>query len=191
MTAGIFARHGLWMGTCKNGDALNPKGHFEGLAIKKVMKARYPEVPAEGFAEPEPILKPAILDALKGDGWQGEQWGYKCTALYAPALLAAFPEAHIVVVLRDPRSVFASTRSTNMLSGRMSDDELRDNIIKHQTYMSHLVDNEGALPVYTDDVIDGDFTSIMAALEGCGFDPDPDVIGDFVEPRHWHYQRSQ
>lgn len=187
LTAGIFAEHGVWTGKCQSGTKANPKGHFENLAMKKVMKARYPGVPERGIATPDSMLHHAFADIMEHQGYRDGPWLFKCTALYAPALLYAFPGAHRVCVLRDPRSIFASTRKANFFSG-LSDDELQANILKHQGFMMGLV-NGGAFPVYTDDLIDGDFSSIMAALEGCGIKPDPEKIGQFVEPRHWHYKR--
>lgn len=188
MTAGIFAQHGVWFGSCRPPSRLNPKGYFESNAIKKIMKARYPNVPTSGMAEPDPILRHAILDAVRGDNYPGGPWAFKGTAMYYPALIDAFPDAHVVCVIRDPRGIFESTRKTNMFGKDMTDTELMWNILEHQRVMDNI---PAAHIVYTDELVDGKFDSVLSALDGCDLKADVKKVEQFVDPGHWHYRRSQ
>ena len=38
MIAGIFAAHGVWKGETFGGDHINPKGTFENIALKQLIK---------------------------------------------------------------------------------------------------------------------------------------------------------
>lgn len=187
MTAGLFAKHGVWFGRCRPPSRLNQKGYWENNRIKEVMKRRYPKCPVDGPAAYQAGLRKELIEALRADGYKGGRWAFKCTALYGPALLCAFPNADVVVVFRDPDSIFRSTRATKMFGNELSDDELRENIKAHQDYMTYLMDHGVAFPVYTDDLIHGNYWSAIDALEGCGIKASADIIADHVEPKLWNY----
>ena len=186
MTAGIFHEHGVWFGSCRPPSRLNPKGYFESNRIKGVMKAHFPSVPTSGMAAPVESLRDDIITAIARDNYPGGPWAFKGTAMYYPALHAAFPDAHVVCVIRDPRGIFESTRKTNMFGKDMTDTELMWNILEHQRVMDNI---PGAHIVYTDELVEGKFDSVLRALDGCGLKADVKKVEQFVDPKHWHYKR--
>jgi hypothetical protein len=53
--------------------------------------------------------------------------------------------------------------------------------------MDYLVDMRDAVNVYTEDVVDGDYSSIKEAFEHCNVRFNEEIANDFVEKSLWHY----
>jgi hypothetical protein len=190
MTAGIFAKHGVWTGGCRGSTAANFKGHFENLRLKEVLKREFPGVPQNNTrAVPPQGFKDVIVDTIRQDGYKGGPWLFKGTVMYWTALDALNP--HYVCVFRDPDSIFASCRATRMYMPDAPDMDLMANILRQREEMTMLLRQRGAVPVYTDEIISGNYSSIANALTLYGITPDYDLIDEFVDPKLWRYGKRQ
>ncbi len=180
MTAGIFARHGVWVGTCRGPDVSNQKGYFENRRIRDVVMEYHKAIVHNGvLAQKRAGFAQAVLDAIVADGWDGGPWLWKGSVLYWPAFYEFTPKW--VVCMRPPEKVFESCRRSPVFGRNLSDDKLRENIALHQQQMNYLVTAKQAVRVFTDEVAAGDYASIARALTVCGLMPDYDIIDEFVD----------
>lgn len=187
MTAGIFSQHGVWSGTCRQGTGRNPKGFFENIRIREVVRNMQGSIVHGGrLGKEKPGFREAIENAVLGDGYGSGPWFWKGSALYWPAWFEFDPTW--IVVRRDKESTFKSCRrAPKVFSSNMSDSQLWANINLHHEQMDRLVD-EGAVEVDTRAVASGNFTTIRAAIESCGLEFNETVTREFVDPKLWHHK---
>ncbi|MEE9158918.1 MAG: hypothetical protein V3U60_11090 [Gammaproteobacteria bacterium] len=186
MTAGIFAGHGVWIGTCRQGASWNAKGFFENKKIKKLIVAEHRAIVNKCIlATKKPGFRAKIEQAIANDHYPGGPWLWKGSALYWPAFFEFEPK--FVVVNRPREQIFHSTRASGMLSQSLSDDALYANIDFHKEQMDYLVTFKQAVRVNTAELISGDFSSIRKAIEHCGLTYSETITADFVEPKLWHF----
>lgn len=187
MTAGIFALHGFWIGSHRLTSAANPKGSFENLKLKVVFKKHYPNLPLEigVLAEPNQSLRAEIEQTITRDGYSGGPWLWKGSVMYWPAFHVMNP--HYVCVIRNEQSIFTSNRRTRMFGQFLTDAELRENIHVQQNEMHALCKHQLAYPVYTDQLVAGDLSSIERAITGLGFAFNREAVEEFIEPQLWRH----
>lgn len=187
MTAGIFALHGFWVGSHRLTSAANPKGSFENLELKKVFKKYYPNLPLEigVLAEPNQSLRSEIELTIARDGYTGGPWLWKASVMYWPAFHVMNPR--YVCVFRRKESIFASNRTTRMFGQFLPDAELRENIQVQQDEMHDLCQHQRAYPVYTDELIEGNYASIERAITGLGFAFNRAAVEEFIDPLLWRH----
>jgi hypothetical protein len=187
MTAGIFAQHGVWTGRCRPGAHRNPKGFFEGLAIKKALMKMQRSIVHDGvLAQQKPGFRELVHGLILEDGYSGGPWLWKGSALYWPAWFEFTPK--IVVCRRDPEATFRSCRAAPKVFGStLTDKRLREVIAIHHGIIDELIADHGAFEVHTEAVAHGDFSSIAAAVVGCGLEFDAHVTDEFVDESLWHY----
>jgi len=186
MTAGIFAAHGVWTGTCRPPTPLNAKGFFENVPMKKLIIATHKAVVRKGIlAAKTPGFRANVLEAIKNDGYTEGPWLWKGSAMYWPAFFEFEP---IFVVVNRPREqIFASTRKSKMLNPNETDAELYANIDYHQEQMDYLCTYKQAVRVNSYDVARGDFSSIERAITYAGLEYDEAVTTGFVDPGLWRH----
>lgn len=191
MTAGIFAKHGVWTGTCRPGTGRNPKGFFEGVAIKQALMKRYPALVHDGRLGWHDIaFRPLVEQLIAEDGYRGGPWLWKGSAMYWPCWSDFDPT--FVVCRRNPEDTFRSARSSPKVFGsKLTDDELRQNIRFHHEQLDYLIGERGAYEVDTRAVAAGNFETIERAIAGCGITFDREVTSKFVDPSLWHYDSQQ
>lgn len=174
MTAGIFRLHGCWEGRCREGDKINPKGYHENLDVKDILIRRFgrlaqttaPAKPQQGFRQEVLRLSP-----------EGK-WFVKHSAMYRNAWFEFKPK--FICVRRKTSGLLGSNKVTGFLGTR---DELQ--MMRIIDAHNEEMDRSEGVDVYTDELIEGDFTSIFNALEACGIVPDQEKIKNFVEPDYW------
>lgn len=179
MTAGLFAGHGVWTGSCRPPHHLNPKGFFENLPIKKVLKRRWPDIMSGNVAKPQRGFRGEIEKTILEDGYTGGPWLVKMSCLYWPAWGAFNPK--YVCVRRNPESVYQSCTKSRML---VTPKGVREIIDLHFEEM----DRVGCPSIYTDELIEGDFRSLKEAMAYCGIDMDENRVREFIDPKHWHHR---
>ncbi len=182
MTAGIFAKHGVWTGSCREGERINPKGFFENKLFKSRLKAVY----SGNLLRATPIkLNPVWEDEVKRileiENYEGGQWLVKHSAIYWRTWDQFKPK--FINVRRDPEGVFQSCRNVGFYNSLYTDNQLAQIIQNHNDAM----DGNGGPNVYTDEVVQGEYSSLEAAFDYCGLVFDKSIVDDFVEKRHWHY----
>ena len=165
MVAGIFALHGVWVGTSKLADTHNPKGYFENLYFRDYMKKHYPTV-----------------EAIKGimifDGYKGGPWLWKVLSLNQGEFDQFDP---IYICCRRPsKQIFESMRASKIYGVDLSDVKLKNFI---ETRQESLEGHE----IQTERLAKGDFSQIQSALFAANLVPDTKMIEDFVDAELWHY----
>lgn len=181
MTAGIFHKHGVWVGPYHKGDKTNAKGHFEGLPIKDLIKRRVGAIVNKGIlAEQHRGFKHELLRILEEHNYSNP-WLFKCSAMYYPLFLDFEP--HFICVRRDVNSIIASGKKTKFFVNE-------DAVQPHIDAMDAVVKHHNGVSVYTDEIIKGDYSSLQWALESCGLQMDKAIVDEFVDPSLWHYRSS-
>jgi hypothetical protein len=187
MTAGLLHMHGAWVGTCREGDAKNPRGYFESVPQKHLLKGWYKAIVAKGIVpEPKPGWKDAIREAIRKDGYSGGPWLMKHSALYWKTW-GEFENPKWVICRRDPEDTFQSCRRSKLLAPNATDDHLRHVIRLHHEQMDIIRDRFGGVEVDTQAVAKGDFDTIAAAVEHAGLDYSEQTVREFVDPSFWHF----
>ena len=187
MTAGIFAKHGVWTGTCRGPSQFNGKGFFENKAIKKIVIKMHGPIVTDGIlGQPVKGFRAIIEAAIERDGYIEVPWLWKGSALYWPCFYEFKPT--FILCRRPSQQIFDSCRASNMFGKELSDQRLVEIIDLHQKVMAAIAYNNGATEVFTDQVAQGDHASIVTALIECGIVPDSATIDDFVDPDLWHHR---
>lgn len=184
MTAGLFAHHGVWVGSYQEGNRLNERGYFEGHAVKKLIKSWHNAIVHKGILAKElPGFRDEVERAIRRDGYEDGPWLWKGSALYHPAFFEFKPKW--VVVRRDKEATIASCLKSKLLNT----PRVREVIDLHHSEMDRLVE-QGAVEVKTDELVKGDYSSLEAALNHCGIEMKFDVVSEFIDPKLWHYAPS-
>jgi len=175
MTAGIFARHGVWVGNCLKADHRNPRGYFENIAFRNALRS-HAGSPA-GTCENVPGWPEKARALLAEEGYEGGPWLVKYSAFYWP--LWRQMDAHLVVTMRDPDAIWKSGQASGYIPSRT--------VLK--AYGKAVIEaiDAGAAPVDTSAVAAGNHATLAHAFERCGLDLDPAIVDDFVDPNLWHY----
>lgn len=186
MTAGLFAKHGVWYGTSREADSKNPKGYFENTHLKNLLKntcgtgllrLSY-NIPREqaGF-------KSKVIKLLTDDGYQNGKYFFKHSALYWKVWHEFNPR--FICVRRN----FESTLNSNydFFNRAMSHEDLITIIKAHEREMSYIEKHYGAATIYTDQIIEGEYGSLQNAMAYCGIKMDFKIVDEFVEPKYWKH----
>lgn len=177
LTAGIFSEHGVWTGKCKKACQRNPKGFFENIRICSEIDKRFRGYVHKG--SPCPKVEDwgdVVAQCLESDGYTGGKWLIKHSAVYAP--LWGDMNPIYVNVWRDKESIQKSGKAAKIYN--MNDGSYENHLKIMRDY--------GHVDVYPAEFQDGDFSSIIYALEYCGIKPDLEKIKEFYEPDYWHYK---
>lgn len=177
MTAGLFAKHGVWVGNCREGDGLNKKGYFENQDFKRLVKGiRLIGIHIADRTPFEPDKR--VTDRLIN--LQPEApWLVKSSAMYWKQFDHLKP--YYICVRRNKADCMASNKRA--LLYREGHEASFD---RHAKEMDYLVETRQAINVYTDEVNQGDYSSLERAFEHCGIEIDLDIVKDFVSPKLWH-----
>lgn len=180
MTAGLFAKHGVWVGPYRKGDRHNAKGYFESLPFKHEIIKTVGRIVHKGTLAPKVEgWKQTALNLIRANGYEGGPWLVKHSAMYYP-LWHEF-DAKYICVRRDPESIKASGRASGYLKNA-------DAIQPHINAMDYVRDHLGGVDVFTDELITGDYSSLERAFDNCLIDFDPAIANDFIDPSLWHYK---
>lgn len=179
MTAGLFALHGAWCGTCRRPDKFNAKGYFENQQFKTAIINRVGAIVQRGSLAPEVDgWKKEALQIIKHDGYQGGPWMVKHSAMYYPLWHEFNPV--FINVRRDPDSVMKSGKKTKYF---VNDAAMEP----HIKAMDYVRDNLGGIDVWSGKILDGDYSEIDFALKAAGFEPDHAIIEAFVDKKLDHF----
>lgn len=180
MTAGIFALHGVWTGPVKAPNEYNPKGYFESsLYLQRVVKylklVTYPKINATNTG-----WKQEVRDMLNIGGYTTGPYLFKHSARHF-ALWNDF-NPYFVCVRRKMESIKRSKKRIN----RKGDIHIA--IRKDVEAMQYIDQHVRHVNVYTDQVVDGDLSSLENAFDYCNLHFDPKVALDFIDPSLWHHR---
>lgn len=182
MVAGLFAAHGVWVGTYWPGDQWNAKGHFENVPIRNALKERFGKIVGTGEpADPVDGWRDKCLGLIRGDGYDGGPWLFKGTAMYWPLWGEFSPRW--VCVRRSLDAIRSSGEASGMLRG-VSDAALQ----AHVDALDHIRDDLGGVDVDTSALVgEGDYSTLERAFEHCGIEMDPEIVDEFIDPGLWRH----
>ncbi|NBB81546.1 MAG: hypothetical protein GVY36_19255 [Verrucomicrobia bacterium] len=178
MTAGLFAKHGAWVGPCRKPDARNAKGYFESQPFKKAIIDRVGPIVHKGILAPEIPWKQTALNILRSNGYTGGKWIVKHSAMYYPLWHEFKPR--FICVRRDTKAVAKSGNASGYLKNTHA-------IPAHVEAMDYVRDNLGGVDVFTDEVVRGDYSSLERAFDHAGIEMARAIVDEFVDPSLWHY----
>ena len=177
MVAGIFDAHGVWTGPCTPADDRNPRGYFESTVFRPEFGDR-PRVPREP-CKPVPGWRTKCHRILRENGYISGPWLVKYSVFYWPIWACLDP--YWICVRRNPQAQIDSAAST----GFMKDRKL---IAAHIREMDFARDRLGAVDVYSDQIVAGDYSSLRRAFDYCGLKMDGNIVAGFVDPGLWHHK---
>lgn len=181
MVAGLFAKHGVWVGTHWPGDDANAKGHFENVRLKRLIKGTVGPVVHRGVvADPIPGWKAQVLNEIERDGYREGPWLFKGSAMYW-RLWGEF-DPRWVCVRRRIDSILASGEATGFFTGPAPGA-----VEAHVEAMDTVRDDHGGVDVDADAVVAGDYSTLECALASVGIEMNEGVVGDFVDPSLWRF----
>ena len=179
MVAGLFARHGLWVGrTVSRGD--NPLGTYEGIAIGQVLDEHFePGRVARGLSVARSIAPGEFRAALRRDGYTAGRWLWKGSAVYWKAFERLRPV--YITVRRNEKSIVASARATRLLGAYPALAATR-----HRRILDEL-ENAGMPRIDAEPLIRRDYRQIETVFDRCGIEFDSTIADDWIRPDLWHY----
>ena len=162
MTSGLFAEHGVWFGPCMKASKINPKGFFETEFIKRK---------GSGYHSP-PQDMGGWKDWLREHG-APDQWAVKAGPQWWPL----FREFNPVVVCcyRDRQSIIDSRNRARF--------KMHDLTVDVQWDLMKEI--PGAVNVFPDAFIEGNFNSILPAFDALGIEFDTTIARGWVDPSLW------
>lgn len=190
MTAGLFHSHGIWVGTSRGGNENNPKGFFENTKLKQLQKKIWGwdlQALAETPPEPDPDFKWKALQLIREQGWSGEPWLYKQSALYWRAWDDFNPK--FICVRRDIEQTVQSNIDCGLHRGKWSREQLTDIIESHHREMDIVREVYDGIDVFTDQLIERDYSSLKQAFDYCGIEMKKEVVDEFITPGYWKHPK--
>ena len=186
MVAGIFAKHGYWVGTSfKDKRRYNETGYYENNKVKEFMKRWYDirslaksansgEIfhHTKGFSE---AAEKVILE----DGYpdDGTPWLLKFGANFFWPWYITYPEATVVGVYRSPKAIIESGRHSFRVTPERIDSHL--NVMRNVP---------GLFPVYYDKIVDRNWGELKPVFEKENVEMNEKLIDDFVNPSLRHFK---
>lgn len=176
MTAGLFAKHDVWIGRCRKPDKLNPKGYFENLDFKDEFVKRFGRIAQSGETSTH---QDDWSEIVKGIAPKEDRWLVKSTAMYWPTWVEFDP--WFVCARRDPVKVVQSGLKTGFYD---SENPLWVAwlVNRHNEEMDRIVDDHGGVNVYVDQLVKSDLTSLSRAFEYCGLALNEKIATEFIDP---------
>ena len=179
MTAGLFAKHGVWVGPYRKGDSRNAKGYYESAPFKQSLVDNCGRLAPDGkLAKPVEGWRNIAELLLDDHGYKGGPWLVKHSAMYYPVWHEFSPQ--YICVRRDLRAVEQSGKATGYFRNSAA-------IEPHVEALDYVRDNLGGVDVFTDEIVQGNYSSLQPAFDACGLKMDESIVRDFVDPTLWHY----
>lgn len=182
MTAGLFARHGVFFGNCGGPNQNNTKGNWENGWMKRGLKS--PSGRPNGWPD-------SWFDRMREEGWNGQApWGLKAVAVHWPIMRQLEPDV-VVLCYRPKPNILDSCERFG--SGFKFSRKYRDPMIDmHWALMETIrLDYPGTVvEVNTPDLVKGDYDSIRPAFDALGVEFDEEVAGEWIDPALFTTRRT-
>lgn len=189
MVAGIFARHGWWVGTCRPPDRFNAKGYYENLPVKHCMKRYFGDNIHEANKgkvydikrEKASGFKRMVERVIRNDGYadDGGPWLVKFGALYWRPWRRCFPACTTLCLFRDAGAIKAS--------GRRSFKVTQERIDAQRGIMMEAEEDSGAFHVDYEQLIRGNYSQLVPVFAKEGVEMKIACIRSFIDPSLCHF----
>jgi hypothetical protein len=192
MVAGLLHYHGVQVGEYKvNQD--NPKGGFENLHIKNVMKQSlldngYDLNPIRfqpTIFKDDPSFKQKVLQGIPDENkpWLCKEFRILMTW---PLWLEHFPNAVYVLNRRNFNDNLKSMLKHRVISKRGSTEDLRWWITWARKTQEAIAGECPHVWAYVDEIWKGNLDEAKKVVEGCGLKFDKQKTKEWIEPSLWH-----
>ena len=199
MIAGIFNLCGAFGGDMRGATSYNSKGMFENkYIVDEVVKpylsrmgsdpmGQYP-LPDQSRISLMPNFRSIIMNVFMDQGYKEGPWFYKGAKMCLVWKLwnDAFPNAKWIIVRRPDESIIKSCMNTPFMRAYTDNDGWQGWVDYHKDRFEEL-ESLGALPIWSDLVIKGQFNEIKYAVEQCGLEWNENAVEDFVDKTLWNY----
>ena len=181
MFAGIFAKHGCFVGKTDAPSKLNEKGFFENVTLKQRMKHKF------GFnllgtpPEYDETFDPQVRTILHEQGYPGGPWLMKTGASYWKVWQGFCP--YYVKIRRNIDSILESYRNTPYLKHKYNESQI-EQIMRNQL---KLMDEIPGPFLDYELAVNGDYSQLQAALSYCGLKFERSIADAFIDTRLKHY----
>lgn len=180
MTAGLFAQHGVWVGTCRKGDRSNPKGHFENMPLKRRTIEVAGRLTQAGIEAPHVPGWPDTAERIiRADGYKDGPWLWKGSAMYWRFWEEMDPVW--VCARRRLHAIKASGQKTGFFRFKP------DAVVAHLRVMDMLTFDRGGFDIETEAVVRGDYSTLEPVFDAAGLELDPEIVDKWVEPKLWRH----
>lgn len=173
LVAGLLRAHGVYFGTCISANEYNPKGFFENVYLKAVMKG-----------EERPARWPAAwFSTLEDQGWDRESpWGVKVGPEGATLVFGMRPT--LGVICRRPIEAIARSRGRVHWATGPPRKVARGSYRKIERAI--IGADFPVLDVDTDDLVAGDRDPIRRVLANLELDFDESIAREWIDPSIWN-----
>lgn len=169
LVSGLLHAHGVWVGTCRPADDINPRGFFENIALRELRLKRR-------------LTRDAVSRVLVREGYGGGPWLVKHTPGYARAWRRFNPMW--VLVRRNPDSALASRLACGVYDETV--EEARGVIASDNRKMD-VLQRRGGIEIWPDDLLSGEWGAFETFLDRIGLSFDGDAAASFLDPALWHH----
>lgn len=210
MVAGIVNICGAWGGKLFPANRYNPKGMFESVGIRGLIKAYLRKIhvdPRGQFPLPDttrmeiPITwKKNVETVLEGDGYPGGPWFCKDPkmCLIWPIWHFAFPNAKWVIVRRKTSDIvrsclktgfmqaFNNTATQRVIHAHDVSEGWKWWVHEHENRFREIVEaGVNAHIVWPERMVDGDYEQMQELIMWLGLQWDDKQVREFIEPKLW------
>lgn len=178
MIAKIFAAHGV-----KN--KMSGDYPYEDWHIKKWLRD-------SGFKQDHGNPKPVpdwlvskfqpFIKAHNTGFWKGDAFEFP---LFEPL------NPKILTIIRDLDCAAASLQDKNPSAAKQKTSEVKRLQQLRYDYAASIINKYGGVTMYADEIVDGNYASLKAAMEYCGITFDPEKADKIIDPSKWHFHRDE
>ena len=165
--ASVFRAHGFWTGA----DDIKTHGYIthENQTVKRFVKAKWKEEVKQRPITVEKNDWYAFKRLIASIYSNHPRWVWKGAAYIAPLWMLALDDPLFVMVRRNLGDAVASLLKKNRLVARKyGETEMLRRYTKAYEYMDRVADMHGGVWVNIEEVWDGDFALLQAAIEASG-----------------------
>lgn len=208
MTAGIISLCGAWGGQLAGGTKYNQRGMFENTEIRnQIVKPFLIKIGCDPMGQkplPEPDknsdlkkdlvansnwLRKEVLKIIRGQGYHNDStWFYKGAkiCLIWQMWHLAFPKAKWILVRRRDSDIIRSCMKTSFMKKCGNEKGWQEWINVHKKRFAEMrMMGLNMFEIWPQDIINGDFHKIRAALESFGLVWKKEKVVEFVSPALW------
>ena len=177
MVAQVFAEHGVWHGGHMSDEGY-PTVTYENRALRDLVQTEYGGDFLSDIRSIFPI-RDKIEDIIKGQGYEDGPWMFKHGAQYYTMWEEWEPS--FIFVKRPLEDILASYDRCGWLGDRYTPDEVERIVVRSVEVMDSL----DGIEVFSDQLIDGDYSSLEEAFEYCDILFKQSIADAVINPNEW------
>ena len=190
LVAHIFHEHGVWIGDVKGNNGFDYKV-YENLELRSAViniAKREWKGKTRVWGKPIPANKinREVVAKVVEEIRPKEPWLYKTAVDYAGLFFQFDPQ--LIFIRRDPEQAIKSLVSKGKRRDKKIATEAHN---RRMDLMEQYHKEKGGVWVNTDELLEGNYKTIKAAIESVGLKFDPKIVDRIIDKKKWHFNRSQ